>query len=291
MLYKSLKGILFIVCAILVQRFCHLQTDGFALYKIFSSLTPRAEWEIPSPAEEEMATILHILDQPFFYLGKGAQCYVFASEDERYVLKFFRHDHTELPFWSLYFPEWKCSKKRAKRMKDFMSFRIAYDTFREESGILFLQLNKNPALQKQIILFDKIGVRHQISIDQVEFVLQKRAELLYPTLEHWIVQGDKAQAAKTLSDLVQLLALRCKKGIHDKDPDLNTNFGVIAGKPIQIDVGRFTYDKRCAKPEVYQPEILRITDNLKQWLDLHAPDLASHLLQEIEGLSPHATNR
>src|SRR5437868_3279127 len=70
-----------------VERFCHKQTDGFSIYNISSNLSFREEWEIPQETTEAKI----ILAQPFYYLGKGAQSYVFESEDGNFVLKFFRH--------------------------------------------------------------------------------------------------------------------------------------------------------------------------------------------------------
>ncbi|MBI3237041.1 MAG: hypothetical protein HYZ48_05010, partial [Chlamydiales bacterium] len=87
---------------VLLQRFCHKQTDGFSRYKICSDLSFHPEWETPPPDVD----LSCILDQPFHYLTKGAQSYVFVSADDRYVLKFFRIYHLTAPVWvkNLYWP-------------------------------------------------------------------------------------------------------------------------------------------------------------------------------------------
>ncbi|NGX54131.1 MAG: hypothetical protein K1000chlam4_00856, partial [Chlamydiae bacterium] len=64
--------------------------DGFAPSKIQSDLTHDQRWEIPSLSDEERESLLHLLDQPFTYLGKGSQCFVFESNDGEVVLKIFR---------------------------------------------------------------------------------------------------------------------------------------------------------------------------------------------------------
>lgn len=92
--------------------------------------------------------------------------------------------------------------------------------------------------------------------------------------------GQTDQAKEALSGLVQFLAARAQKGISDKDPDLNSNFGFIGTKTVQIDIGRF----KRKEPGLDKDEIIRITDNLHQWLMMRYPDLDTHLKTQIETL-------
>jgi hypothetical protein len=71
-------------------------------------------------------------------------------------------------------------------------------------------------------------------------------------------------------------------GIFDKDPDLNTNFGFIGTRAIQIDFGRY----KATQPHLDLQAILRITDHLHQWLMTKSPELDLHLRQTIESLQP-----
>ncbi len=286
------KIILFILLAIGVQRFCHRQTDGFALYKVQSSLSYNPDWDI-SISDQDLARVRLVLNQPFYYLGKGAQCYVFVSQDDQYVLKLFRLYHLRPPFWitSLRFPfsleNYRLKKIAAKEhelAKDFESYKIAYKDLKEETGLLFEHLNKTTSLGISIDLYDKIGVHHRLDLDSTEFLLQKKASLFYPSLEAWIQEGNLQQAQEVLSDLVAYLAARAQKGIFDKDPDINTNFGICQGKLIQIDVGRFRKDPSRKNPSTYREDIIRITDHLHQWLEEKEPSLDRHLQQEINNL-------
>ena len=118
----------------------------------------------------------------------------------------------------------------------------------------------------------------------MEFILQKKAEPFFPSLEKWIQTGQLEPAKEGIRALVSLLKERCMKQIYDKDPDLNSNFGFLLGHPIQIDVGRFRYDKFYSNQQVYREEIFRITDNLKQWLDSHSPELSLYLQNELQML-------
>ena len=291
---KLLKNILtacgIVLSAVLLKQFCYSKTDGFALYKICSSLSFHPEWETHSIPDHEQE-LLQILDQPFYYLAKGAQSYVFASADGQTVIKFFRLYHLMPPTWltSLSFPlplmPYKLRKiidKRQELSKDFDSYKIAFEEMKEETGLLYLHLNKTAHLKKQLKIYDKIGIAYKLNLDQMEFLVQKKAVLVYPSIELLMKSQGEGAAKEAISALVQLLLQRSKKGIFDKDPDLNTNFGFLNKTPVQIDIGRFRMQDEQKSPEVYRDEIIRITDNMRQWLDRNYPPLSEHLIKEIQ---------
>ena len=268
---------LFLVCFFITARFCKEQTGKFTVLRITSKLKAQPEWETIPLTAEEKSKIREILSQPYAYLSKGVQSFVFASEDGQYVIKFFRHDHLDAPFWLT--PKTK-AKKQNRLHKDFLSYKLAYENLRQETGLIYLHLNKSNNLNQTLDLVDKIGIHHQIPLDKYEFLVQKRASLLYTALNQMIEEKRIDSAKETLSKLVLLLAHRAQKGISDKDPDLNTNFGVIGTDPIQIDVGRF----RKASPRLDKNEIIRITDHLHQHLMVQSPELDHHLKTQIENL-------
>lgn len=291
---KYLKNLLFLattICAgVLAKQFCYKKTDGFAHYKILSELPFNPAWEVSHSAQFETCELSTILDQPFRYLAKGAQSYVFASEDGHYVIKFFRIYHLQPPLWlkTLSLPPTlqpyklgKMIRKRSDLNKDFESYKIAFEEMQEETGLLYLHLNKTSHLKKTLRIYDKIGVAYDLDIDKMEFLLQKKAKLVYPAIDA-LVKSEGLEAAKeAVGALVELLLMRCEKGIFDKDPDLNTNFGFLGKRPIQIDIGRFCKNIGRKQTEVYREEIFRITDNFRQWLDVHYPLLSAHLSEEI----------
>jgi hypothetical protein len=282
------KLLLTLLACVMVKQFCYKKTDGFALYKILSSFSYNPAWEVPSDNTEALAGVLN---QPFHYLAKGAQSYVFQSEDGKYVIKFFRLYHLRPPLWlsALNFPLplqayrlGKMIEKREELDKDFQSYRIACEEMKEETGLLYLHLNKTSHLKKMLTLYDKIGVVYHLDLDQMEFLVQKRADLVYPAIDA-LAKNEGAEAAKeAITSLVDLLVSRSEKGIFDKDPDLNTNFGFIGRTPIQIDIGRFRRQTAAREPEEKRNEIIRITDNFRQWLDANHPSLSEHLLGEIQ---------
>lgn len=279
-----LKLFLTVIILYGVSRFCLSQTDGFSVERISSSSEFHHEWEVPI----EDPKIKEIFTQPFDYLGKGAQTYVFASRDGRYVIKFFRYLNKYrspleiLPFERIQ----KTVQKRQSRLeKDFRSYIIAHERLKEETGLLFIHLNRTKNLKTTLTLYDKIKVQYKLSLDEMGFILQKRAEPFYPTLTRWIEEENLDEAKGALAKLVQLVLKRCKSGLFDKDPDLATNFGFLDNNPLQIDVGRFKIDETRKDPQIYKQDMARIFNRLEKWLDTHSPELAAYLKHEMDQIS------
>jgi hypothetical protein len=267
-----------------VQKFCLEQTDGFTIAKISSNLPFEKKWETDPLSEAEHREMLQILDQKFTYLASGGQCYAFVSADGQSVLKFFKH-HMRLPCgWR---PESakKLQKKKNKLERDFNSYKLAFEELREETGLLYIHLNKTDHLKQTVTIVDKLGIEHRLDLDRTEFVLQKRADLVYPHLQDLMQKGDTAGAKQVVDALLEVITARCQKGIFDEDARIHRNFGLIADKAVIIDVGRFKKDSTRTQPDVYHKDLETITKRLKTWLDEDYPLLSLYLekrLDEIE---------
>lgn len=281
------KILLALICFFAAEKFCRGKLSSFTVLSITSNLPHRPDWEVPQPSPEELTSLKQILDQPYTYLGKGVQSFVFASQDGKYVIKLFRHDNLSAPFFYPQLPfEWakrRVAKKAGRLNHDFTSYKLAYDHLKSETGLVFLHLNPTSYLQHKLDLVDNINIHHQIPLDKTTFLIQKRAAGLYQTLDQ-MIQEKRLEDAKTiLTKLVQFLAFRAHKGLHDKDPNLWTNFGVIGTDPLQIDVGRF----RIKPHKLQKDDIPRITCLLQENLKNKCPELSIHLQTEIEKIAQH----
>lgn len=275
LLYSSLFAAIFAG----LGAFCYKQNDGFFPYQIPSSLPFHKEWEVAANTKEPFSKIF---SQPFRYLGKGCQCFVFASEDSKYILKLPYHSHLQPPIWLRPIPL-LAELYRVKRMlkghrtlqRDATSYLLAYDKFQEETGLLYVHLNKTDYLHQKVQVFDKIGVEHILDLDNHEFILQKKAEPFYPKIDQWMSQGKIEQAKIALSELCKLLYKRYEHGIDDRERNFDGNYGFIEDKPIQIDIGRFRAQEASVKPE---EEIERLLVPLKAKLKKDYPELHEHLV-------------
>ncbi len=288
-----MKFLILIFSLIAIERFCHHQTEGFSLHKIASSLPYDSRWEVPSLPKEEQAGIDNILDQPFYFLGSGGQCYAFLSQDRTTVIKFFKHHHMRPVSWlnriSLpgFLDQYRLNiiDSREKRFQQiFGSCKIAYDDLKEETGLIYLHLNKTDRLHKHLTLIDKLGIAHPIDLDQTEFVLQKWADLAYVTLHRLMKKGDLDEVKACLNSLLNLIATRSKRGIADKDPIIKRNFGFIGTRSVEIDLGSFTRDPFLSKPYRYKRELFYETIQLKNWIHKRYPELDGYLNEQLNRL-------
>ena len=282
---KAVKLFFLVVILWQTSRFCHHATEGFTLLSIQSNLSFHSDWESSTASTLSKETLDGILNQKFSYLNKGAQAYVFSSEDGCYVIKFFKHNHLRLsPLFSwfplprslMHYRDEKAAQKKQLLEKDFESYKIAFEHLQEQTGLLYLHLNKTDYLKKNLILVDKLGIEHLLSLDSYEFVLQKKAQSVFEKIEMCMKKNEVDKAKNALSSLVNLVSCREKKGIFDTDPNFTKNFGFIEKEAIQIDVGRFSWEK-CPLDKG------RMSDDLKNWLfKKNYPELADHLEKTIQ---------
>jgi hypothetical protein len=274
-------------------QLCDTQTDGFSVARIHSALPYRSEWESPPKSDAWQEELKTACLQKFHYLGCGGQCFAFGSDDGKYVLKFFKHRirtpysflfNTALPGPLNQIRLRKLDKALSKLNRDFSSYKIAYEELREETGLIYIHLNKGTALNQSVKIVDKLHIEHQIALDEVEFILQQKADLVHDHLRNLMQRGDEQKARKALHDILQVIVSRSQKGIYDEDAKIHRNFGFVGDKPIFIDVGRFTHDPSRKNPDVYKRDLATITRRLRSWLEENQPDLVTPLDEELYAL-------
>lgn len=274
---------LFLIVALFfgVERLCHRATDGFAMVNVYAPPGNNDRWKTDEPLPEGLC------DQPFHYLNSGSQSYVFVSEDGKTVLKLFKFQHMRTPPILDFLPsKGKLGEKRTKKRKvlerTLDSLTLAYTEMKEETGLLYLHLAKTDHLNKQLTFTDKIGRTHTVDLDSVEFLLQKRGTLAYHAIDQWMADGDQKKAEEAIHHLLTLAKGRCLKGIFDKDPDFSTNFGFIEAEPFQMDFGRLSHSEQEKNPQVYGPELIRITRDFEGWIAENHPDLLTSFKKDLD---------
>lgn len=268
------------------------RTDGFTLAKITSSLSFNPHWVTPSLELEEQRQLAAALDQEYTYLGAGGQCFAFVSADDKYVIKFFKFFRRKAPFYAD-FPmpsslkqkvEQKVKKRQEKLERDFRSYKLAIEDLKDDTGLIFAHLNKTKNLRKDLPIIDKAGRKFTLNLDEREFIVQKKADLIYPHIKALMASGETEKAKTLIKNLLTLLIKRSEMGIFDEDARIHRNFGCIGEEVILIDAGRLRKDPSITDPQKYMRDIHQITERFIVWLGENYPELKISLEEEIYAL-------
>lgn len=265
-------------------------TAGFTLSNIHSDLPYEREREVPLLAEQQLTQVQQVLAQEYHYLGKGCQAYVFASSDDKYIIKFLKYQRFRPQAFLNYFSfipaidkqrQKKILQKQEKLKKLFSSWKIAYESLPKETGLIFLHLNKTSYLKQPLILYDKLGFKHLVNPDELEFLVQRKAKMLCPTIEDSMKQGKIEEAKTLITRLVDTIVSEYAKGIADADHALMQNTGVINGQPVHIDVGQFVEDVKLKRKEEHQIELFSKMYKFRIWLGKRYPELEAFLSEKL----------
>lgn len=257
---KRIGFILFVACGLC--GVVHIRTDGFSLRLIEGELFA----EQTDPLTEEMEKILV---QPFHYLNKGRQCFVFASKDGKYVVKFFNQHFFRLP-WYVSFIKKEKAKRALRRNFYEQSYTIAYREFGEE--ILYLHLGPADRHLPIIQLLDKAGREHNVDLHHIPFVLQRKGSSFYAGLDA-IYEKEKLMGLyREIDCFLRAVAVRIEKHIADDDSDVEHNWGYVDGHIFHLDPGRLYYDEDLAESARFKIEWNRATRTFHKWLKSHYPE-------------------
>lgn len=277
----------FVICVALagISYLRYFLIDGFSTRKINYSGEYQKEYDLGIDFE----TVRDILDQEFVYLGKGRQSYVFESSDKKYVIKFIKYHKYKMPFYKdiLEYFNWISEKRKVyfnqkinRYQTAYNSYKIAYFDLAEMTKIKYLHLNQTYFLKKNVVLRDKMGIKHLVDLDKVAFILQERAEDLAFSLKK------KKNVEKLIDSFFSSIHLKRKNHIMDKDySNIIRNSGVIDGNFIEVDVGSFvknkTLDKKFWKEEfLYVSNLMEsfLKDNLEEFLPYYRKRKEEELL-------------
>jgi hypothetical protein len=276
--YKLLLSLLIVVG---VERFCHHQTGPFCHYKAVWNREDDPVWKADALSEEEEREVAAALSQPYSYLGNGAETTSFVSSDGKTVLKLFKLH----PWRPAFFrdivrnprpgmnPLAALNDARTKYLKrTFGSLKIAYEEMREETGLLYIHLEPTTHYKKKLTFTDKIGVKHEIDLDTTKFALQRRAYPIYPHIAALMEKNDVGAAKKCIDAIVATIEKRIALHLADRDPRIDTNFGVMGERVIEIDIGSFSKQS----PDISREELARKLTLFRSWLCRY-PELERHL--------------
>jgi len=285
------KGLLLIAAVVGTERFCHKMNRGFMAHKIVSYFPYDVAFELPSLDKNELSDLNAILNQEFKFLGYGGQGYSFISNDSEYVIKFFKMHHMraskvldKLPLFSKarLFKDNFVRSRHENHFKIFTSVKIASEKFKNETGIIYANLNPVTNTFPPVSILTPIGVKLTVDLNHVPFVLQKRADLAFTQFKKLSISKEKNKIQNMIDDITSFISIRCKKQIEDLDGGLLRNFSYYNNKIIQIDVGSFRENEGLKDIDAIRDTLLKKTGILRRILLAHYPEMVPYLDQSIE---------
>lgn len=265
---------------LLVILYCFLaHKNGFNFDKVLSCDTFQSEWAVSSPA-----FLSDIFSQPFIYLTSGSQSYVFISQDQKYVIKFLKKKHMNPKKWLKYIDlpvlsnyRYKKVDKREENLKrTFDVIKTAFDEFKEDVGLVYIHLNPSHDLKIHLPLLYK-DKELRANLDELPFLVQEKAELLYPRLTCMMENNNTAGTVNAIRSLFNLIQNRGERGFVDLDGCFSNNYGFIGDRAVQIDIGCLV--PTCNQSSAIQ-EIRQIGESLKKQIASQYPQL----LPDLENL-------
>lgn len=281
-----------------LARVYYRLTDDFRYGNINYELPFESPWQLPELNSQEREQLAAILDQKFSYLGKGAQCYAFASEDGQYVLKFFKFKHLKPHFLVDMLPsipplnnfkETTAKRKERKLLSVFDGYDLAYRENREGSQILYLHLIPSDNLHKKVTVVDKIGLKMAINLDDVVFLVQRKGETMRTRLQRLLGQNDIQQAKRSIAAILEMYIGEYNKGIYDRDHGVMHNSGFVGDIPFHLDVGKLSKEERMKLVEVHRKDLEHVIWKMDVWVKAnypeHAKTISSFLVDEYRRLT------
>lgn len=256
-------------------RLYYRLTDDFRLSNMTYELPFESPWKVPHLSSEEYQHLAQIMNQKFSYIGKGAQCYAFTSEDGQYVLKFFKFKHLKPNVFVEYLPSvppfqnYKQScieRKKRKLISVFNGYDLAFRENRQTSELIYLHLLPTEDLHLTAKVVDKIGLERSISLDEVVFLIQKKGETLRTRLRQLLNQQRVQEAKQAMASIIEMYISEYRKGIYDHDHGVLHNTGFIGNQPFHLDVGKLNQDDRMKEPGFYKNDLEHVLWKMDVWI-------------------------
>ncbi len=237
---------------------------------------------------------LPALSEPYTYLSHGRQSFVFESADGQSVIKLFNQAYFQKKWYHVFFLSshlrQKLDKKLALRQTFYQeSYPLAAKEFPEDTGILYLHLDASTSLPS-IHLIDPSGRPLTLDLNQCAFVIQKKAVPYLPHLQKVATQEGLPGLIREIDQWLAFCSKRIEQNVIDYDHDIWNNVGVLDGKILFIDPGKFQRSPSPLDQDALQLEWWKATHRLYKWLLTNNPEAARYLVSKTHALCVLDTN-
>jgi hypothetical protein len=272
----------FIAVAALLFGLLEWRSDGFSPSAICIPLLGSRD-----PSQEPLT---FEWPREFSYLGRGKQAFAFESTDGNYVVKFFDRHRMELPWYHIFATQKWINRRKSKQKLYPESYRLAYAKMREETDLLHVHMGPSSEIFPTITIKDKASRRFQIDLNQVPFILQKKASIAFlDQLSH--SKHNKEELRSWLDQYISINLKRISLSIANKDKHIKDNYRCEKKRLVYIDPGRYYVEQELLNPEFLKSEWNKATYELRAWIAQNVPselvyfdDLADSGFKETETL-------
>ncbi len=270
---------------------------GFSIAKITSCFTYDETSKIkPLSDIEKNYLVENVFPQKFYSLGSGRQYYIFISEDQQFILKFFKirtHQRTgKFNVLSRFFYRMLGFKQEMKDQlisaKMLNNYKYVYELLREETAIVYLHLDKTYEFLAGVTLIDEKGKEHHLDLNSIEFIVQRRAQKFYDHLNALVKQAKDEDLAASIRSFFQLIAIRCEKGFTDQNLDLRHSFGFIDNIAVRFDCATLSYDPAIKYPSNFRNAVLESAEKLQEWAQDNYPEATLLIQEEAQKVINHS---
>jgi hypothetical protein len=257
---------------------------------IESTFAYRPDWDVKISSDHDRFFYV-VSQQTLYWLGRGMQAVVFETQDQKYVVKFFQIGRLKEPeskgFFKDLFSKETPEKNRERihhREEIFSSSKMCFEELQEETGIVYVHLNRTKDKIRGVKLVDKYGQSHRIRGDDASFVVQKKASCVVPTLCALMENNKQAEAEARIDQILDLLLTMARKGFVDGDDALirNNNIGFSQNRAIYIDTGHLFKAENLDVAERMRYEFQVRLEPLEHWLNVAYPSLGAYYRQKKE---------
>lgn len=230
-----------------------------------------------------------ILDQPFYFLGKGCQIYAFESEDGAYVLKVLKLHRYQPSFQKMVAARFLndlsfVQAHQQKRLQTaFAHYRLAFDLLKEETALLYAHFDRSFKMPSQVKLIDRLGRSFTLDLNDTFFLVQRKADLFKDRLMFYKKTRQLEKAKALIDQAAFYLKKRLDLKVFDNDhPGYVRNLGVIGEQVISLDVGNFKQKKQASQAEL-EREYFSCLKRLEKWSEKNFFELFLYIQKKYQG--------
>lgn len=253
------------------------RTDFFSTHFIARFKNNDKTYEISNISD--LNAIKRVLSQKFHYLTRGRECFIFESDDKKYILKFFDSTRYYTKIYMPFVPLPKfldnrrnrhLNRRETKLNFNLSSAKIAYERLKDDAALLYVNLNKTNLFGDKLFITNKYGKEFILDLNDIFFILQKKCDLFYAKYES---ANDEAYKKFMLEAFLEMVHRRTIQLVIDDDiGKKRRNWGFIDNKAVTFDIGRWYHDEKLLTPQGYRKEMIKATKIFRKYILENEPE-------------------